>query len=86
MQTCSIYKFKNLIKEPTCYMNPLNPSWIDLIIINRPNSFQDTNVIETGLSGLSGLTISVVKKNFTKHPSKIISYRDYKKYSQQFSC
>ena len=46
---CHLYNFKNLIREPTCYKNPLNPSCIDLIITNRPNSFQDSNVIETGL-------------------------------------
>ena len=58
---CSSYNFKNMIKEPTCYKNPLNPSCIDLIITNRPNSFQDTNVIETGLSDFHKLTISVMK-------------------------
>ena len=78
---CSLYNFKNLSKEPTCYKNPLNPSCIDLIITNRPNSFQDTNVIETGLSDFHKLTISVMKMFFKKHHPKIISYRDYKKYS-----
>ena len=73
--------FKNLIREPTCYKNPLNPSCIDLIITNRPNSFQDTNVIETGLSDFHKLTLSVMKIFFKKQPPKIISYRDYKNYS-----
>ena len=77
---CSLYNFKNLIKEPTCYKNPLNPSCIDLIITNRPNSFQDTNVIETGLSDFHKLIISVMKMFFKKHRPKIISYRDYRKY------
>ena len=81
---CSLYNFKNLIKEPTCYKNPLNPSCIDLIITNRPNSFQDTNVIETGLSDFHKLIISVMKMFFKKHRPKIISYKDYKKYSLQF--
>ena len=58
---CNLYNFKNLIREPTCYKNPLNPSCIDLIIINRLNSFQDTNVIKTGLSDYHKLTISVMK-------------------------
>ena len=33
---CNVYNFKNLIRQPTCYKNPLNPSCIDLIITNRP--------------------------------------------------
>ena len=65
MQTCKM----NLIKEPTCYKNPLNPSCIDLSsLILRPNSFQDTNVIETGLSDFHKLTISVMKLFIKKLP------------------
>ena len=45
-----LYCLKNLIKDPTCYKNPQNPSCIYLILTNRPNSFQHTMVIETGLS------------------------------------
>ena len=70
---CSLYNFKNLIKEPMCYKNTLNPSCIDLIITNKPNSFQDTNVIEVGLSNFHKLTVSVVEMFFKKHLPKIIS-------------
>ena len=28
---CDVYNLKNLIKDPTCFKNPLNPSCIDLI-------------------------------------------------------
>ena len=24
--SCDLYKFKNLIKEPTCFENPINPT------------------------------------------------------------
>ena len=34
----------SLIKEPTCYKNPDNPSCIDLILTNKPFSFQNKNV------------------------------------------
>ena len=30
---------KNLIEDATCYKNPENPSCIDLILTNNPNSF-----------------------------------------------
>ena len=47
---CDIYTFKNLVNVPTCYKNPLKPSCIDLFLTNCSRCFQDTQVIETGLS------------------------------------
>ena len=32
---CETYNLTNLIKEPTCFKNPLNPSSIDLLLTNR---------------------------------------------------
>ena len=78
---CGIYNFKNIVNKPTCYKNPNNPSCIDLILTNRQKSFQDTRVIETGSSDFH-MTTSVLKTWFKKQPSKVISYRDYKNYSQ----
>ena len=40
----------SLIKDPTCFKNPRNPSCIDLISTNSPYSFQNSCVIETGVS------------------------------------
>ena len=77
-----LFNFKNLVKEPTCYKNPDNPSCIDLILSNRQNYFQDTRVIETGLSDFHKLTATVLKTSFKKKPPKIISYRNYKSFSQ----
>ena len=79
---CGIYNFINIVNKPTCYKNPNNPSCIDLILTNRQKSFQDTRVIETGLSDFHMMMTSVVKTWFKKQPSKVISYRDYKNYSQ----
>ena len=40
-------KFTNLIKEPTCFKNPENPTLIDLIdLTNKPLSFKNTYMIE----------------------------------------
>ena len=36
---CERYSLSSLIKEPTCYKNPANPSSIDLILLNSPRSF-----------------------------------------------
>ena len=78
---CSLYNFKNLVKEPTCYKSLEKPSCIDLILTNNPKSFQDTMVIESGLSDFHKLTVSVLKTAFKKEPPNIISYRNYKNYS-----
>ena len=29
---CDLYNFENLIKEPTCYKNPVNPTCTDLML------------------------------------------------------
>ena len=47
---CNLYNLKNLVNEPTCYKNHKNPSCIDLIFTNRPRCFQNTTVVETGIS------------------------------------
>ena len=38
----------SLIKETTCYKNPDQPSCTDLILTNKPLSFQYSCVVETG--------------------------------------
>ena len=80
---CNLYNLTNLVLEPTCYKNQNNPSCIDLILTNRPKSFQNTITVETGLSDFHKMTVSVLKTFFKKGPPKIITYRNYKKYSQE---
>ena len=50
---CDIIDLTSLIKEPTCYKNPDNPSCIDLILTNKPLSFQNSFAAETGLCAAS---------------------------------
>ena len=77
----NLFDFKNLVKEPTCYKNPDNPRLIDLIITNRSNMFQNTINIETGLSDFHLMTVTVLKTSYKKCKPKVISYRDYKHFS-----
>ena len=58
---CQLYNLLNLIKVPTCFKNPQNPSCIDLILTNRHNCFQNSIAIETGLSDFHKMTITVLK-------------------------
>ena len=58
---CLLHDLSNLIKEPTCYKNPLNPTSIDVILINRVNSFRNSIAIETGLSDHHKMVVTVLK-------------------------
>ena len=49
--------YKNLNNKPTC---------IDLILTNKPRSFQHSYVIETGLSDFHKMTVNVMKTFFEK--------------------
>ena len=44
---CNLYNLHNLITNPTCFKNALNPSLIYLILTNKTRSFQNSQVIET---------------------------------------
>ena len=45
-----VYNSKNLVKGPTCFKNPDQPSYIDLILTNKIKSFQTSQIIENGIS------------------------------------
>ena len=78
---CQLYNLKHLIKVPTCYKNPENPSIIDLMLTNSPYSYQNSCAIEIGLSDFHKMMVTVLKTFFQKKGPKVISYRDYKNYS-----
>ena len=78
---CSLFNFASLIKDYTCYKSVENPSCIDLILTNRPKCFQNSMVIETGLSDFHKLTVTVLKTSFRKKPPEVIQYRNYKTFS-----
>ena len=74
---CKSYSFNSLIKQSTCFELPENSSYIDIMLANKPRSFQTKCVIETGLSDFRKMTISVLKMDFRKLPPKIINYKDF---------
>ena len=78
---CNLNGLKSLINEPACFKNPEIPTWIDLILTNRLTYFQLSTVLETGLSDFHVLTVTEFKMGFTKSKPCIITYRDYKKFS-----
>ena len=78
---CNLYLLKNLIKKTTCFKNPENPKTIDLILTNRPRSFCNSDTLETRLSDFHKLTATAFKTFFKKESPKVISYRNYKNFS-----
>ena len=59
-QFLELYGLKNLVRENTCFKSLNNPSCIDLILTNSQGSFQNTNVISSGLSDCHKLVLSVI--------------------------
>ena len=59
---CNQYKLKSLKKDPTCYKNIDNPSWIDLLLTNSAKTFESTCTIETGLSDFHKLVVTVLNE------------------------
>ena len=77
---CETYDLKSLVKEPTCFKNPENSSCIDLVLINKPQRFTKTGVIETDLSDYHKLVKTVMQMHFPKSKPSIITYRSYKRF------
>ena len=80
---CETYNLTNLIKQPTCYKNPDNPTCIDLILTNNSRTFQSTCVIETGLSDFHLVTLTIMRKTFKEKRPRIINYRLFEHFSNE---
>ena len=78
---CETYNLKNLITVPTCYKNAQNPSLIDLILTNKPKSFNSSMCIETGMSDFHKMTVCVLNVHFMKLCPTKIKYRNYKNFN-----
>ena len=74
---CTLFKLKNLVKEPTCYKNPNSTSFnnIDLLLTNYSRSFHNTYVFETGFYDFYKLVVTLLRSTFESLPPKIISYK-----------
>ena len=78
---CETYKLCNLVKHPTCFKYPENPSCIGLLLTNKPLSFQTTTVIVTGISDFHKMIVAVMKMHFPKMKHRVIRYRKYKTFN-----
>ena len=80
---CDIYSVKNLIKEPTYFKRPHTQKCIDLMMTNRSKSFQNSYVIETGLSNFHKMNVIVLLSHLPKLGPQIIKCRGYKNFSNE---
>ena len=68
---CSLNSLKRLIKKPTYYKNHENPTYIDLILTNRPGYVQHSNVFEIGICDFYLLIVTQLKIGFQKSYQKL---------------
>ena len=76
-EICNLNGLTSLIKKPTCFKIPDNPTCIDLILTNQPSCFQHSKVFETGLSDFHLLTVIEFKMSFQKLQPKTINYKNF---------
>ena len=80
---CSNLNLTSMINKPTYYKNPDKPTCIDLILRNCPGSFQNSCVIETGLSDFHKMIVTVMKTSYRKIEPRVINYWDYKSFPNE---
>ena len=80
---CVTFGLKDLVKDATCYNSPENPSSIDLILTNKPHSFQNSSGIETDISDFLRMVVTVMKTSFEWLKPRVINYRDYKSFEKK---
>ena len=74
---------KSLNKEATCCSNTNNLSCIDLILINSPCSFFNTETYFVGLSDCHSLVLSVFKATFSKTGPEEMMHMDFKNFDEE---
>ena len=74
---CDLFHLTNIVKCDTCYTKT-HTSFIDLILTNKPPSFNKTLVSGTGLSDYHKVITTFFKLHFSRLRPKEITYRNYK--------
>ena len=76
------FNLTNIVKSNTCFTKN-NKSTIDLLLSNKPMSFQVTNNTETGLSDCYKLISSFMKSYISHLKPKTFSYRNHKNFNKE---
>ena len=70
---------ESLVKEPTCFKIPSNPSRIFFFfffLTGKIERFQNSCCIEKGLSNFYKMSVSALKMGFRKLAPRVVSYKD----------
>ena len=79
-----IYKIRNLIKEPTCFQNPDNPTCTDLVLTNKPLSFKSSDT-DRELSDFYKMIVVVMKMHFPKMKYRLFVIRNIQNFITKLS-
>ena len=75
---CNLFDLTNLVREVTCWTNN-HRSTIDLILTNRPDSFQKTCTTETGISDDNNCISTFFKSYYYKNFNESLFLNDLEK-------
>ena len=87
---CGTYHLHNLLEDPTCFKNTYKRSCIDLLLTYQTNKLQTnfgkepllkSQTLETGWTDFHKSTLTVIKTHYKKQNSLVVTYRDYKNFS-----
>jgi len=81
-ELCGTFNLKNLVKGITCNMSQQGSS-IDVILTNKPRSFFNTRITETGLSDHHCMVSTFLRCHYEKIPPKNFIYRDMKNFNEE---
>ena len=84
-QIWGIHIISNLVKSATCFKSSKG-TLLDVLLTNKPKSFQKTFVCETGLSDCHKLVATIFRSTFIKLPPKVVKYRSYKNFDENQFC
>ena len=79
---CDLFHLTNIVKSDTCFTKT-HASLIDLILTNKPSTFNTALVTETGLSDYHKIITTFFKLHFSSLRPKVITYRNYKKFHEE---
>ena len=79
---CDNFNLTNIVKSNT-YFTKDDKSTTDLLLTNKPMSFQVINTTETGLSDCHKLISSFMKSYISCLKPKTIFYRNYKNFGEE---
>ena len=79
------YTPSNLVKSATCFKSSKG-TLLDVLLTNKPKSFQKTFVCKTGRSDCHKLVSTIFRSTFIKLPPKVAKYRSYKNFDENKFC